>query len=242
MKKLICCVLAAVVLLGLASVAYAAETTCAVTADSVTAGAGQEVSVSVKVTGNPGFTNFGVFLQYDSEKLTLTRVEAVAGEISGVNLASEPREGSPCCYVTSASATAVTGDVVLFTAVFTTADNFTGSAQVTPVVSYIRDNTAVFSVFEEITATTTSGTVTASEEGFLGDVDGDGEVTMSDMQLIYRASRGELALTETQEKTADVDLDGEVTMSDMQLVYQYCIGTLQNFPDKNETGLTGESI
>lgn len=233
MKKLICWALAVLLLLGLTTVAYAAETTCTVTADSVTAGAGEEVAVAVRITGNPGFTNFGISLRYDREKLKLERLEAGAGEISGANLQWEDQDGSQCGYVTSASANAVTGDVVLFTAVFTTAEDFTGTAQVTPVVSYIRNNTALFSVFEEITATVDSGSVGSGSEVLLGDVNGDGEITMQDMQIIYRAAMGGLVLTGAQEKTADVNLDGVVTMSDMQLVYQYCMGTIQDFPSKN---------
>lgn len=233
MKKLICWTLAVLMLLGLTTAAYAAETTCTVSADSVTAGAGEEVTVSIRITGNPGFTNFGIFLDYDREKLTLVEVEDVAGEISGENLQWEDPEGKERCYVTSASASAVTGDVVLFTAKFTTAEDFTGTAQVTPEVHYIRNNTAVFSVFEEITATVESGTVGEGNDVLLGDVNGDGTVTMKDMQMIYNAATGQLVLTAAQEKAADANGDGEVTMKDMQLVYKHCTGMIEDFPGKS---------
>lgn len=231
MKKLICCILAAVMLLGLAAVAYATEaTTCTVTVDSLTVGAGEEVSVSLRLTDNPGFTNFGVFLNYDREMLTLERVEAVTGEITAVNSQWENGDGSLSCYVTSASADAVTGDAVLFTAVFTVSPDFAGSTLVTPVVSYIRNNSALFSVFEELTATAQPGTLEAAGEILLGDVTGDGQINMRDMQTIYNAATGKLTLTEAQTKAADVSGDGEVTMRDMQLVYQYCIGKITEFP------------
>lgn len=233
MKKLICWTLAVLMLLGLTTAAYAAETTCTVSADSVTAGAGEEVTVSIRLTGNPGFTNFGIFLDYDREKLTLVEVEDVAGEISGGNLQWEDPEGKERCYVTSASASAVTGDIVLFTAKFTTAEDFTGTAQVTPEVHYIRNNTAVFSVFEEITATVESGTVGEGNDVLLGDVNGDGTVTMKDMQMIYNAATGQLVLTAAQEKAADANGDGEVTMKDMQLVYKHCTGMIEDFPGKS---------
>lgn len=230
MKKLICWTLAVLMLLGLTTAAYAAETTCTVSADSVTAGAGEEVTVSIRITGNPGFTNFGIFLDYDREKLTLVEVEDVAGEISGGNLQWEDPEGKERCYVTSASASAVTGDVVLFTAKFTTAEDFTGTAQVTPEVHYIRNNTALFSVFEEITATVESGTVGEENDVLLGDVNGDGAVNTKDAMLVYAYVNGRYKGTGFSEKAADVTGDGKVNSRDAMMLYAYVNKKVIQFP------------
>lgn len=71
----------------------------------------------------------------------------------------------------SASADPVKENGILFTVTFEIAADFVGQAQVTPVVQYIRNNEAVFSIFEEIHATVTAGTVTSV---LVGDVNGDG--------------------------------------------------------------------
>lgn len=231
MKKWICCILAAALLLSLTTVAYAAEvTTCTVTADTVTAGAGVEVSVPIRIAGKSGFTNFGISLEYDTEKLTLTGIETVAGDISAVNL---DKDGSKGCYVTSASAAAVTGDVVLFTAVFTTAADFTGSTQVTPVVSYIRNNTVAFSVFENITATAESGTVEAGTEVLLGDVNGDGKITGMDVTVLKMYMKNKYTLSPTQMKAADVNGDGKITGVDVTMLKMYMKNKLAAFPASN---------
>lgn len=231
MKKLICCILAAVMLLGLAAVAYATEaTTCTVTVDSLTVGAGEEVSVSLRLTDNPGFTNFGVFLNYDREMLTLERVEAVTGEITAVNPQWENADGSLSCYVTSASAEAVTGDAVLFTAVFTVSPNFTGSTLVTPVVSYIRNNSALFSVFEELTATAQPGTLEAAEEILLGDVNDDGKISAIDVTMVNMYMRNKYTLSQEQMKAADVTGDGKITAMDVTLIVMRMKNKLEKFP------------
>lgn len=230
MKKLICWTLAVLMLLGLTTAAYAAETTCTVSADSVTAGAGEEVTVSIRIAGNPGFTNFGIFLDYDREKLTLVEVEDVAGEISGGNLQWEDPEGKERCYVTSASASAVTGDVVLFTAKFTTAEDFTGTAQVTPEVRYIRNNTAVFSVFEEITATVESGTVGEGNDVLLGDVNGDGKINVADIAITSMHVKNKFTLSQAQLKAADVNGDGKVNVADVALIRMRVKNKISKFP------------
>lgn len=230
MKKLICWALAVLLLLGLTTVAYAAETTCTVTADSVTAGAGEEVAVAVRITGNPGFTNFGISLRYDREKLKLERLETGAGEISGANLQWEDQDGSQCGYVTSASANAVTGDVVLFTAVFTTAEDFTGTAQVIPVVSYIRNNTALFSAFEEITATVDSGSVGSGSEGLLGDVNGDGKINAADASILRMYMRNKVFLSQEKLQAADVNGDEKINAADVSLIIMRLKNKLSKFP------------
>lgn len=231
MKKLICCILTAAMLLTIGVVAYATEvTTCTVAADSVRAGGGEEVTVPIRIRDNPGFTNFSIRLSYDPEALTLKALENVAGEVSSVNPAGKDADGNVCAIVVSASGTAVTEDCVLFNAVFTVHADFSGTTEITPVVNYIRNNSAVFSLFEEINATVESGTLTVEDSFILGDVTGDGRINMGDMQTIYNAATGKLILTEAQTKAADVSGDGEVTMRDMQLVYQYCTGKITEFP------------
>lgn len=230
MKKLICCILAAVLVLALAIGVYAEETTCVVSADALTAAAGDTVTVPVRISENPGFTNFAMELHYDSEVLTLTAIEAVAGDVTSVNLSREGENGESCGYVVSASASAITEDTVLFNAVFTVSTDFSDTTEITPVVTYIRNNAATLSVFEAITATEKSGSVEPAAAILLGDVNGDGAINFDDMQLVYKAAAGMSELTDAQTEAADVDGNGTINFDDMQLVYKYAAGSIEAFP------------
>lgn len=231
MKKLICCILAVALLLGVASAAYAAEvTTCVVAADTVTASGTEEVAVPVRIVNNPGFTNFAITLDYDRQALTLVRVEGVAGDASGVNPQRKAPDSSVSTFVTSASAQAVTGDVVLFTAVFTVAQNFTGTTRVTPVVSYIRNNTALFSAFEEITATATAGSVETKASVTLGDVNGDGSISAIDITMVRMCMKNKYTLSQAQLQAADVDGSGKITAIDVAMISMRMKNKLSKFP------------
>ena len=73
MKRLIAllCVLA----MFLSIPVYAAETTPVISADRVTAKAGETIDVPIRITGNTGILGAKITVQYD-EKLTLTAVTA----------------------------------------------------------------------------------------------------------------------------------------------------------------------
>lgn len=64
----------------------------------------------------------------------------------------------------------------------------------------------------------------------LGDVDGDGEVTMSDVLMVYNFAMGDLNPSAEQILAADVDGDEEITMSDVLLIYNYSMGDISKFP------------
>lgn len=231
MKKLICCILTAAMLLTIGVVAYATEvTTCTVTADCVRAGGGEEVTVPIRIRDNPGFTNFSLCLAYDPEVLTLKALENVAGEISSGNPAGMDEEGNACAIVVSASGTAVTGDCVLFNAVFTVNADFSGTTEITPTVNYIRNNSAVFSLFEEINATVESGGVETPDEILLGDVNGDGKITVMDVTMLKMYMKNKYTLSETQMQAADVNGDGKITVLDVTMIKMRVKNKLEQFP------------
>ena len=64
----------------------------------------------------------------------------------------------------------------------------------------------------------------------LGDVDGDGEVTMSDVLMVFNFAMGDLNPSAEQTLAADVDGDEEITMSDVLLIYNYSMGDISKFP------------
>ena len=229
MKKIINVILSLVICLGLPLMALAEEiTTCMVTADSIPTPPGEQITVPVRIRGNQGFTNFSISLEYDHEKLTLLSINAAEGENNylcgtqvSTNLAWANVEKHACGYIVSASSEAVTGDGILFTVTFQVDAGFKDTATVTPVVHYIRNNAAVFSVFEEITASVTPGTITAI---VAGDVTGDGVVEYDDVMLIYKVSLGEAALTEEEKLLADINGDQIIDNLDVEEIYRIYTG------------------
>ena len=228
MKKIIAVTLAVLLSLALPLTVMAAElTSCTVTADSVAGAPGEMVTVAVRIADNPGFTNFAIALDYDREKLTLKSIETSDGDtpyLCGSNVSINKTwddEEKEYGFVVSASADPVKENGILFTVTFEIAADFVGEAQVTPVVQYIRNNEAVFSIFEEIHATVVAGTVTSV---LVGDVNGDGIIEYNDVMLAYKAFLGEAELTAEQMAVVDANRNGTVEETEYQAIYQIYIG------------------
>ena len=228
MKKFIAVTLAVLLSLALPLGVMAAElTSCTVTADSVAGEPGETVTVAVKIADNPGCTNFAIALDYDREHLILKSIETQNGDdpyLCGSNVSinktwdeNEKEYG----FVVSASADPVKENGILFTVTFEIAADFVGEAQVTPVVQYIRNNEAVFSIFEEIHATVTAGMITSV---LVGDVNGDGIIEYNDVMMAYKAFLGETELTAEQMAVVDTNRNGTVEEAEYQAIYQIYIG------------------
>ena len=228
MKKFIALFLAVLLSLAIPFQVLAAElTSCTVTAESVAGAPGEEVTVEVRIADNPGFTNFAIALDYDREHLTLKRINTKDGNthyLCGSNVSINEvwdAEEKEYGFVVSASADPVKENGILFTVTFEIAADFVGEAQVTPVVQYIRNNEAVFSVFEEINATITAGTITSV---LVGDMNGDGIIEYNDVMLAYKAFLGEAELTQEQMAVVDTNRNGTVDEAEYQAIYQIYIG------------------
>ena len=228
MKKFIALFLVALLSLALPLSVLATElTSCTVTAESVVGAPGEEVTVEVRIGDNPGFTNFAIALDYDCQYLSLKSINIedggtpyLCGSIVSINALWDEEE-KEYGFVVSASADPVKENGVLFTVTFEVAADFVSETEVTPIVRYIRNNEAVFSVFEEITATVTPGWVLS---GLAGDVNGDGIIEYNDVMLAYKAFLGEAELTDEQMAVADSNCNGTVEEAEYQAVYQIYIG------------------
>lgn len=228
MKRFIAVTLAVLLSLALPLGVMAAElTSCTVTADSVAGEPGETVTVAVRIADNPGFTNFAIALDYDREQLTLKSIETrdgtspyLCGSNVSINKAWDKDE-KEYGFVISASADPVKENGILFTVTFEIAADFVGEKQVTPVVKYIRNNEAVFSIFEEIHATVVAGTVTSV---LVGDVNGDGIIEYNDVMLAYKAFLGEAELTAEQMAVVDANRNGTVEEAEYRVIYQIYIG------------------
>ena len=228
MKRIIAICLAVLLSLVLPLTVLATElTSCTVIADSVAGSPGGTVTAAVRIADNPGFTNFAIALDYDREHLTLKSIETQNGEVpflcgSNVSISKAwDAEEKEYGYVVSASADPVREDGILFEVTFEVAADFAGEAQVTPMVQYIRNNETVFSIFEEIHASATAGTITSV---LVGDVNGDGIVEYNDVMLAYKAFLGEAELTAEQLAAVDANGNGTVDEPEYQAIYQIYIG------------------
>ena len=228
MKKFIAVTLAVLLCLAIPLTVMASElTNCTVMADSVAGEPGETVTVAVKIADSPGFTNFAIALDYDREHLTLKSIETQNGDDpylcgSNVSINKTWDEGEKeYGFVVSASADPVKENGILFTVTFEIAADFVGEAQVTPVVQYIRNNEAVFSIFEEIHATVTDGMITSV---LVGDVNGDGIIEYNDVMMAYKAFLGETELTAEQLASVDTNGNGTVEEAEYQAIYQIYIG------------------
>ena len=74
-------------------------------------------------------------------------------------------------------------------------------------------------------------TVTEPAAPMLGDVNGDGEVTIEDALLAMRYVMTLVELTDVQFAQADVDGNGEVTMLDCLIIMRYAAGAIDSFPE-----------
>ena len=116
MKKITSVILAIALIFALAVTAMAAEIAdCTVSADSVSATAGGTVTVPVRISGNRGFTNFGIALDYDREQLELLSIQTAEGEtpyLCGTTVAVNTQwtgaDGKTFGYVTAALEEAAT--------------------------------------------------------------------------------------------------------------------------------------
>lgn len=221
MKKITGILLAVVFSLALPLTAAAELTGCTIAAVSQAAAPGETVTVEIRMEDNPGFTNLAIALDYDREKMTLTGVEPKVEMPVSVNTNWKDSEGNAMGFLVCAASEPVKENGVLFTATFELSADFSGEAMVTPKVQYIRNNEAVFSIFESITATVNPGIITAV---LAGDVTGDGIIEYNDVMLAYKAFLGEAELTAAQLAAVDTNGNGTVEASEYQAIYDIYIG------------------
>lgn len=201
---------------------------CTITVESVAGSPGGTVTVAVSIAEHPGFTNLAIALEYDKEKLTLQSIQPHPDEQSclkgaqiSTNLNWQDETGNSAAFLVSASDVPVRDDGVLFTATFETSSEFLGETVVTPRVLYVRNNEAVFSVFEELHSATVSGTVYSVP---YGDINGDGIVEYNDVMLAYKAFLGQIELPLMQMGAADRDGNGTVDEWEYRLIYEIYLG------------------
>ena len=72
-------------------------------------------------------------------------------------------------------------------------------------------------------------TFDATKDYLLGDVNGDGKISVLDATLIQKYLAGLVTLSDTQKAAADVNGDGSVSVIDATLIQKYIAGLISNF-------------
>ena len=181
------------------------------------------MTVPIRISGNRGFTNFGIALDYDREQLELLSIQTAEGEtpyLCGTTVAVNTQwtgtDEKTFGYVTAALEEAATADGILFTATFRVSGDFSGTAAVQPVVQYMRSNNRLLSVFDAIPVTTVSGTVSTV---LVGDYDQNGTVNALDVMGLYRAVISGTDFSEEDLDRLDVNRDGMINALDIMAIY-----------------------
>ncbi|MDR1563469.1 MAG: Ig-like domain-containing protein [Oscillospiraceae bacterium] len=180
----------------------------------------QEISVTVSVDNNPGVVNTRFSVSFDTTKLQLLSVED-KGLFGDSAFLSSPNYASP--YVLFWNDSLATVDYTANGAIATLKFKVLGGASLgeTPIsVSYLIGdihNTAA----DPVPFLTQNGSVIV-QSVLLGDVDGDGEITLKDATLLARWLAnwpGDIS-----QAAADIDGDGEITGLDLTLLNRFLAG------------------
>lgn len=235
MKRILCITMVTVLLTVLllpvrteATSVQESRNSCIVLADSVSGRPGETVTVPVRIENNPGFTNFGIALDYDREQLELVSIQMtdeqkspyLCGSYADANIAWES-ENVTYGYAVCALAEETGENGVLFTVSFRLTEAFKEEALVTPKVHYVRNQSAVPAVFDEVQVQVTPGTVSRNSESPVkaGDVNADGYITADDAASAFAASKDATKLTPQQKIAADVTGDGYITADDAAQIF-----------------------
>lgn len=181
---------------------------CTVTVDSVYATEGKTITMPVKISENPGFTNIAIAVDYDKDSLELISLNTnddmssyLCGSLVSKNNAWTDKDGI-YAYLNGAMAEAVSEDGILFTVTFKTKEEFITDAAVRPVVQYIRNYDVDTAVFEEVEVVESAGKVMYVKEG---DFSGDGEFNAFDLMDVVVAFNQKMELSDKQKAALNIE-------------------------------------
>ena len=236
-RSLLCSVLASTMVIGSCVCANAAT----FTAGSENATAGNVVSVPITVAPSAGETStdvnaYAIAISYDSSVLTPVvkgtdevgdNTYATVGDSfnSGVLTAdlkdNETGNDEVLIGWAAASPVNVTGASTLATVDFTVSANATGSTDVKVAVAQVANSASALADASTIEAASGTVTVDTATKYQLGDVDGDGDITVTDANKIIRHVANIELIPVDMQPYADIDGDGDITVTDANKIIRH---------------------
>ena len=186
--------------------------------DSVEAGAGHTVRVSIDVQNNPGILGALLTLNYDPA-LTLVNIET-GGAWSTLNFTRPAVFSNSCNLVWDGVSNAdfSNGTIIVLTFDIPTGVNVGTVYNIS--VSYTSGN-IINADLESLEMEIENGSITVCNT--IGDVNDDGVVDIADVIVLRRYLAGGYGVT-INEFAADMDSDGNITIADVVLLRRFLVG------------------
>ena len=180
----------------------------ALTVGQATAQPGQQVKLTVSLSGNPGLCGLNFTIDYDHTRLTLEDYDCLDSQLTASDWSLGLGEGEKALWLQS-DATDTEGEIL--TLVFRVSD----TAPLGETTVTLTDITGVDEEAKLLKPVCVSGGVTVSS-GLLGDVNGDDRVTAADEKRLRRYLAGAKVAIETG--NADMNGDGTIDLVDLMLL------------------------
>lgn len=198
----------------------APETVLAVDFDKTSYQKGDTAIATVR-TPEASFDTFSTLLTYDADKLAFQSLRLTEPLMETAMLETEGglRFGG-------ASLEGAAQSDVIATVTFTVLADGPAEAQTAPEQTALLLN----GYYVNVSATDRMALLAMPEVVLYGDLNGDGEIDITDAGLLIQYCNGMQELTEEQLAAADLNDDGEASLADAALLVQYCNGLINSFP------------
>lgn len=244
MKKILAIVLSVAMLMSAFVVGASAEGAVPVTftAQSVTAKAGDTITVDISVSENHYMVNGQIWVQYDPACLEIVEVwddpdnpyfENVNTKIfrnSCMWMFAVPVAGTAKFAFATSSATGPATGGVMFTLTFKVLDDaVTSDINVVVPDNDMNANDGSSTEDQLVDLTFVKGVVTVETdepEAEVGDVNGDGAVNLNDATTLFYHVNGLSTLSDEALASADINGDGTVNLSDATSLFYQINGLL----------------
>lgn len=237
MKKILSLFLAVITAAGMfPKTAFASEAVFTAKADRSEAEIGDTVEVAFEISGNPGFTNIELTLDFDKKILRFTGLkinpdtEGYEGRFGGgATVANTNPESDKYGFITNARSSATKTDGKLFVALF----EVIGSGETTVGAEItLMENSGEIIPFSHSAIPSGKLTVSGSPESGVvyGDVTGDAKINVLDANAIRKSAAKIMTFDEEQKKAADVNGDGRINVMDANLVRRFSAKLISKFP------------
>ena len=184
--------------------------------------AGEFVRIPLKITDNAGFSSFICRVSYDKTKLEPTVVEPGSAWVGDFfyEILADYLLSDHSILISGASPINTEADGVIAWVTFTIKEDTAPSASALSLdVHKFNGVYGVYNIEHHEHYSVEPGLVQVVTQ--MGDVDGDDQVTMTDVTWSYQHFRGKGELTLQQQLAMDVNKDGIVNLQDVLLSYQY---------------------